>query len=235
MDAPPILTVFAKPELFASLDAENSVSLLGVIARGAADQERTDAAWKVFYSRHGDWLWDKCRRVAHDLGGDTWVEDIFLDTMEAVYRHAGTFHGPEGLSAKRVEAHLLAWLGKIANTSLRKRLESRYNEKTMEEAEWAKLNPAVQKQDDSEPESAPAPRHQAFYEAFDALDEREQIVLRVTFQYHRFGSDFQRLPNKVVKDLTAQLGTTPEHLRTIRKRALDKLRARFPDAAALKP
>ena len=60
--------------------------------------------------------------------------------------------------------------------------------------------------------------------ALDSLSEREQLVIRTTFQYFRLGEQFQRLPNKVVQNLSAQLGTTPENLRKIRERALVKIR-----------
>ncbi len=236
MTAPPTLTIFAPPDLLAALRDEDSIVLLSIMARAADDQERADAAWKVFYLRHGGWLWGKCREAARELGGDTWVDDIFLDTMEAVYLHAAKFRVPEHGTPEETEALLKGWLGKITNNNLRRRLEGRRNEVTVSEEQWTMLSPKRESPTDSDAKGGtPSWNQQAFAEAFASLSEREQTVLRVTFQYHRFGSEFQRLSNEVTKDLAAQLGTTPENLRAIRKRALDKLRARFPQPAPPTP
>ena len=238
MNAAPTLTIFAPPDLLASLEAKDSLSLLAVMARAAEDQDRADAAWKIFYVRYGGWLWWKCRQAALALGGETWVDDIFLETMEAVYLKAGKFRVAPDSTAEDTEALLKGWLGTITNNKLQRRLEGRRDEVTVSEEQWMRLNPVREKQADVEAETGgPSPEQKAFSEAFASLSEREQTVLRVTFQYHRFGSEFQRLSNEVTKDLASQLGTTPENLRAIRKRALDKLRARFPqpDSSTLKP
>lgn len=220
-DGAPTLSVFAESDLLAALDRTDDLSLLRLIADQANDTHRANAAWKIFYSRYKEWLWTKCRHVALDLGGETWVEDIFLDTMECVYRYAHRFQLPCGMPAGAVVPHIKAWLGKITNTNLRKRLEGHYKEVTLDDQEWAKYRapePAEQ-----QAEGMLTAEQQAFRAAFAALSKREQIVLRVTFQYHRFDADFQRLPNRVVRELAEQLGTTTENLRTIRSRALRKL------------
>jgi RNA polymerase sigma factor (sigma-70 family) len=219
-DGAPTLSVFAKPDLLAGVEQADDLSLLRLIADQANDADRANAAWKVFYGRYKGWLWTKCHHVARDLGGETWVEDIFLDTMECVYRYAHRFHLPANVPATSVIAHIKAWLGKITSNNLRNRLEGHYDEVTIDDEAWAKHRAA---EPSDHLESTPTAEQQAFRAAFAALSEREQVVLRVTFQYHRFGADFQRLPNHVVRDLADQLGTTPENLRTIRSRALRKL------------
>ena len=54
--------------------------------------------------------------------------------------------------------------------------------------------------------------------------DKEQMVIRVTFQWYRPGKPHQRLPNDVVADLAETLQTTSENLRQIRRRALIKIR-----------
>lgn len=221
-DGAPVLSVSAEPTLVARLETADDLALLQAIAAQASGAERANAAWKVFYQRQKGWLWTKCRHVAFELGGDTWVEDIFLDTMECVYLYAHRFQLPVGVPRTSAGPHIKAWLGKITNTNLRKRLEGHYDEVTLEDAEWARQSaphPA-----DTEPPQLSGAEQPAFRAAFASLSEREQVVLRVTFQYHHSGAHFQRLPNRVVADLSSQLGTTPENLRTIRSRALRKLR-----------
>jgi DNA-directed RNA polymerase sigma subunit (sigma70/sigma32) len=65
----------------------------------------------------------------------------------------------------------------------------------------------------------------AVQRALDQLSEKEQVVIRLSFQWYRPGLDHQRMPNDVVKDLAGSLQTTPENLRQIRRRALRKIRA----------
>ena len=60
-------------------------------------------------------------------------------------------------------------------------------------------------------------------EAIESLNEKEQMVIRVTFQWYSPDREHQRLPNDVAADLAATLRTTPENLRQIRRRALRKI------------
>ncbi len=65
----------------------------------------------------------------------------------------------------------------------------------------------------------------AVRQAIESLTEREQMVIRVTFQWYEAGQEHQRLSNEVCADLAAALHTTPENLRQIRRRALRKIEA----------
>ena len=222
-DGAPNLSVFAEPDLLTALDGADDLDLLRFIADQAENPQRANAAWKAFYQRYKGWLWTKCVHVARDLGGDTWVQDIFYDVVEYVYLHAERFRLPPGAERASAAPRIKAWLGKITNTKLRKRLEGRYDEVTVDNEQWTKLDRAPEQRGEAGGKISTAER-QGFRAAFNALSEREQVVLRVTFQYHRFDANFQRLPNKVVAELADQLGTTPENLRTIRTRAMRELR-----------
>jgi len=80
----------------------------------------------------------------------------------------------------------------------------------------------------SEPEhvqssSVTLANRQLLDEAIDSLSEREQIVLRTTFQYYQPGKQNQHLPHDVVEDLAESLKTTSDNVRQIRSRALRKI------------
>ena len=49
--------------------------------------------------------------------------------------------------------------------------------------------------------------------AIAALGEKEQLVIRVTFQWYRPEAPHQRLSNEIAAELAATLQTTPENLR----------------------
>jgi DNA-directed RNA polymerase sigma subunit (sigma70/sigma32) len=63
-----------------------------------------------------------------------------------------------------------------------------------------------------------------FEAAWATLNDREQQVLRTTAFWSRPGAKNQRLPNKVMEELAADLKTTPANIRQIRKRAAAKVR-----------
>ena len=69
----------------------------------------------------------------------------------------------------------------------------------------------------------PSAKEHAVREAICSLTEREQLVIRTTFQWYRPEKAHQRLPNDVAGELAETLGTTPENLRQIRRRAMRKI------------
>ena len=70
----------------------------------------------------------------------------------------------------------------------------------------------------------PSPRLIAFCEALDTLSEKERDVLIVWAEYYRFGNKYQRLPDDISSSLAGRWNTTPENVRQIRKRAIDKIK-----------
>jgi RNA polymerase sigma factor (sigma-70 family) len=72
--------------------------------------------------------------------------------------------------------------------------------------------------------SSPSANRKLLDEAIDSLSEKEQRVLRTTFQYYQPGKQHQRLPNDVAEDLAKELGTTSDNVRQIRHRALEKIK-----------
>ena len=61
-------------------------------------------------------------------------------------------------------------------------------------------------------------------QALETLSDREQDVVLETMYYYRYGEEYQRLPNAVSAGLVMQLDTTPENIRTIRSRAMRKIK-----------
>lgn len=205
---------------------ETDIGLLNLMAQRIQDEMWADAAWCEFYNRHKAYMWSVCHSVAEELHGEAWIEDIFVQTFERAYEKADTFKLPPGIPPEDKTRLVRGWLGKIAANLLRHLLRNHEAESTKDDDEWDVIldsaqEPSTEKQKDT-PELAA--RRRLIAEALATLKEREQLVLRTTFQYYRIGEKFQRLPNSVSKDLSEQLGTTPENLRKIRERALEKVR-----------
>ena len=206
---------------------ETDADLLVYMAMASDDPPVAREAWDVFYRRHVGYLYAVCRRsYARWLGGEAGVGDLVADTFKRAFEHAGTFDAEGVTDADRLRRRVRAWLGRIAQrlmqTALREagRLPLRY----AEPENWAELAPEPVDGPGGETGESVGPEVAAAREAMALLTEAEQTVLRVTLQWYRPERDHQRLPNDVAEDLARTLGTTPENLRQIRRRALRKVK-----------
>jgi RNA polymerase sigma-70 factor, ECF subfamily len=206
---------------------ETDVGLLKLMAGRDQDAAWADAAWCEFFNRHKAYMWTVCDSVAEDLHGDAWIEDIFIQTFERAYERAETFKLSPGTSAGSETRLVRGWLGKIAANILRHLLRNHEAEHTKDEEEWRTILECTEVSNPDEEPNTPEliAKRKFIAEALETLTEREQLVLRTTYQYYRIGKQFQRLPNKISRELADQLATTPENLRKIRERALEKVAA----------
>jgi RNA polymerase sigma factor (sigma-70 family) len=61
-------------------------------------------------------------------------------------------------------------------------------------------------------------------EALDSLTDRERFILIVTFEYHQYGQEYQRLPNEKVKEISETYNISHDYVRQLRKRAIKKIK-----------
>jgi RNA polymerase sigma factor (sigma-70 family) len=200
------------------------------MAMGGEDPAAARAAWAEFYGRHVDYLYAVCTRAYGQLlGGDAGVEDLVIETFHRAYRNARLFDADGIEDPERLRRRARAWLGRIAQRLFQDLLRSRRR------IEMVHLGPEAWQQ--MPDKRRPVPRNDELIdkvtEALSRLSEKEQTVIRTTFQWYRPGADHQRLPHDVVTDLAETLQTTPENLRQIRKRALEKIRAFLHDSGPL--
>jgi RNA polymerase sigma factor (sigma-70 family) len=208
------------------ISAESDTGLLALMAKRESDELWAEQAYREFHARHCDYVYGICRKVAKELRGEAWVEDTFSDTFTKAYLRADTFKLEPGVTGEAERLRVRGWLGKIAENHLRQILSKRLPEHTADESFWATIEGKIaEKSSHAQPSNSDYhQRLQRIIAALSTLTDREQHVIRVTFQYYRLGEKFQRLPNDVASDLAAALGTTPENLRKIRERALKKLK-----------
>jgi len=202
------------------LAEDSDADLLGYMSLAADDPAGAKAAWAEFYRRHVRYLYAVCLRAYGPLlGGEAGVADLVAETFKRVYEHADKFDAVGLTDPDQLRLRTRAWLGRIAQrlaqTALRGR--SRMPTKLFDHDYWQ----SVSQQDVPAGDSKTSGRVRA---AIESLDEREQIVIRTTFQWYQPDKQHQRLPNDVAADLAANLATTPENLRQIRRRAMRKIR-----------
>jgi RNA polymerase sigma factor (sigma-70 family) len=200
---------------------ESDADLMVYMAMGREDPEAAREAWAEFYQRHVGYLYAVCRRAyAPILGGEAGASDLVADTFLRAYESAGTFDAGGLVDPERLRRRTRAWLGRIAQRLALTLLRGRGFVRTarVDVGEWLET---------SAPEpvaAAESERISRVRQAIERLSDKEQIVIRVTFEWHEPGKPHQRLPNDVAEELAATLQTTPENLRQIRRRALKKIR-----------
>ena len=208
--------------VYAELAGESDTDLLVYMTLADDDPDTARAAWEAFYRRHVACVYAvSLRAYGRLLGGEPGVCDLVSDTFRRAYEHADKFDPADVTDPEPLRRRVRAWLGWIARSLVQTALGGRRRLPTerLDHDRWqhvAQPQPCVH----GDPERIARVRA-----AILALGEREQLVVRVTLQWYRPEQRYQRLPNAVAADLADTLGTTPENLRQIRRRAMAKIRA----------
>lgn len=200
---------------------ESDADLMVYMSMGEDDATAARDAWAEFYERHVGYLHAVCVRAYGDiLTGDTGVGDLVAETFRRAFRGAHLFRADENEGPVRQRRRSRAWLGRIAQRLLQDTLRKRRRLDTVHLAPeaWQQI-----------PEQTPTAETNGelvgrVRQALSQLSTKEQTVIRVTFHWYQPGKPHQRLPNDVAADLAESLQTTPENLRQIRRRALQKIR-----------
>ena len=200
---------------------ETDIDLMGYMSMCDDDPLIAREAWAEFYRRHVDYLYGVCHRAyEHILGGEAGIDDIVAETFYRAFRKAELFEADGIEDPVRIRRRTRAWLGRIAQRLVLDTLRGaqRLPTSQFETETWENIpeRPSIPPRDDK--------LIRQVWDALDQLSEKEQIVIRVTFEWYQPGQIHQRLPNDVVTDLAESLETTPENLRQIRRRALNKIR-----------
>jgi RNA polymerase sigma factor (sigma-70 family) len=201
------------------LSQETDEDLLIYMTMREDDPLVAKEAWAEFYRRHIDYMRGKCREVCRGILAGSGPDDLAQLTFIKAYERANTFKSGGINDLDRLRLRVRAWLGRIAQNIYRDMLRGRKDSKEL----------AVDKEDLEEaPEQVQAAPTTSTYkrlldEAIDALSEKKQHVLRVTYQYNQPGKKHQRLPNHVAEELATTLNTTSDNVRQLRRRALQEV------------
>jgi RNA polymerase sigma factor (sigma-70 family) len=201
---------------------ESDADLMVYMTMAGEAPETARAAWEVFYRRHAEYLYAVSMRAYWELlGGEAGVCDLVADTFKRAYENAERFDADGVVDPERLRLRVRAWLGRIAQRLVQDRLRQHYRAPTrfLAPDEWQQMaEPAARACADSV-------QLERVRRAILSLSKREQMVVRVTLQWYQPDKAHQRLPNEVAAELAATLGTTPENIRQIRKRAMGKIEA----------
>jgi len=150
------------------------------------------AAWEIFYLRHVKYLFAVAQRAyARLLGGDEGVADLVAETFQTAYEKAHTFRADGINDEARQRLRVRGWLGWIAKRKVQDLLRGRGQVRLqdLEMEQWQKMSHTNQNR------GGPNKGERLVREALATLSEREQMVIRVTFQWYQVDQEHQRLPN----------------------------------------
>lgn len=209
-----------------AFETDSDADLLGYMAMSSEDPSSAKAAGGEFYKRHAGWLHTAVRRTGLSgvSGGnrDEASKDLVQDTFVMAYRRAGTFVADRSAQDDplRARAQVRAWLSSIA-----KNVFLSANRRNVQvDLAVVSLTPFEENRQQSGEGSEDSAKVRAMRDALEQLDTRERDILLTTLEYERPGAENQRLPNEVMRQLAERVRTTPENIRTIRKRAKAKLK-----------
>lgn len=207
--------------------------------QGPAGEE----AWAEFYQRYVGDLYKRVSRL--EVVPQPLVEELVQETMIKAFKSASTFKEKEVSDAKVARRRTLAWLGSIANRThlsmLRRRRGVIVGSLPQEDGEDysqlstkgrplfpGELHREIKDAEDvasgSGNDAHISPNMRLLLEALDSLTERERYILVVTYEYHQYGQEQQRLPYTVVKEISERYHISHDYVRKLRERALEKIK-----------
>jgi RNA polymerase sigma factor (sigma-70 family) len=186
---------------------------------------KSQAAFAAFYNRYEGYVYNRCRgRFSGFIDEDT-TKYLVGDTFLRVYEKAGTFRPSEASDPDQRRRELKAWLVTIAANRLFSsfRAYKGAQEVQLTDEEWAQLDEDTCGGVSAESEPL---EHRLVREAFEQLNDKQKLVVEATLDSFKVepSRKQQRLSNEVSKALADKLGTTPEDVRQIRRRAYRKMR-----------
>ena len=195
----------------------------------ASQPDSACEAQEEFYQRHVRYMYGVSRRAFSDLLGPDKIEDVVQDTFVRVFTKAGTFSFDESMDLSGQRRAVRAWMGKIMDNIVmdyfRGQPEIHFvDEETLDSYDVAR---AAQQGEPREGDGSVSRSQELLEDAFDTLTEDEKHVLRVTAFWYKPGQKQQKLPQKVMAELTESLHTNATNVRKIRSRGVAKIREYF--------
>jgi RNA polymerase sigma factor (sigma-70 family) len=179
-------------------------------------------AWEQFYLRHHRVLMYISMSDHGYLLGQDDINDVVHDTFLKAFNRAGSFDHQESCPADVQERKCRAWLAAIAENIVRDRFRGQLEISIVDETEIERTESPRQKTTD-ETEIPEPERLKLLRSGFAGLSEIEQTVLRATMSWWQADQQHQRMPNAAMQELSRQIDKSPENIRKIRSRAMDKL------------
>jgi len=206
-----------------TMEGETDEALLVYMGMREDDPSGAKAAWEEFFKRHKKYLYFICLRQSRKFNlpdPDEVAYDLVSATFCRAYEKAHTYNPLDNGNTEHMRRNVRAWLSKIAVNLF------------IDEGNQAKEHPKLISLEEIPDEIEEvgtdcdyiSPQRRLIDEALNALKDNERMVLLLSFQWYEIGKANQRLPNNVAAGIARTMDTTPENVRQLRKRALDKVK-----------
>jgi DNA-directed RNA polymerase specialized sigma24 family protein len=205
------------PPTESDLDLLCAIGLYAVV-----DVNEANVALGKLYERHGKFVANRLGALAASYPAID-PEQLTLDTFERAFRCAGRFKDQSGNDADRLRQQVRKWLMQIATNLF-------FDELRLVKNQIALLTDAVEDLPENPFDNGTAPFVSAstlrmIDEAFAALNEQDDDIIRTYAYYGALGEDSSNLPSEDRDRLMSRYGLTNTALRQRKKRALERLRA----------
>lgn len=202
------------------ISQETDEALLIYMSMKEDDSVTAKTAFNEFHHRHAKYLYNILIKQYPGLLRSEEINDLLQDTFLRVYEKAGTFKSTGAKNVKESEAHVRAWIGRIAINIHRDRYRrnKKNNEEHLDDIEWENIP--------NRPESINIKTEevQVIEKALDQLSEREKAIILVSFQYYDSEEGDSQISKEELNALCDRFQTTRDNIRQIRKRALQKIK-----------
>lgn len=202
------------------ISQETDEDLLIYMSMKEDDSVTAKTAFNEFHHRHAKYLYNILIKQYPGLLRSEEINDLLQDTFLRVYEKAGMFKSTRAKNVKESEAHVRAWIGRIALNIHRDRYRrnKKTNEEHLDDIEWENIP--------NRPESINIKTEelQVIEKALDHLSEREKAIILVSFQYYDSEEGDSQISKEELNALCDRFQTTRDNIRQIRKRALQKIK-----------
>jgi RNA polymerase sigma factor (sigma-70 family) len=197
--------------------------LIRRMADHEADSSQAREAWSFFYLRHYQFLYRVCTsRYGYPLGL-AGVSDLVQDAFINAFNGAHTFNHAEQCGASEQELKCRGWLLAIVQNLVRQRYRGQPEVCLVDDGELD----ALAGSSNGNPDQIEPPQRERLRllkSGFELLSDAEQTVLRATMLWWQADRQHQRMPESAMRELSKQIGKSPETIRQLRLRALRKLK-----------
>jgi RNA polymerase sigma factor (sigma-70 family) len=178
--------------------------LLFMISLKNESGKEAEEAFRIFYNRHKQFLWNLCYKVCRN---EDLAKDVMQNTWIAIHKYCHTY------DAQR--SKVTTWMSKIARNEMCDLFKSETKNIPLNEDIYSISD------DNAEDTEFTTPEKKILEEALNTLSERDKDILRTYMQYSEGN---KHLPDEITNELCRRYSTTSANLRQIKKRSLEKVK-----------
>jgi RNA polymerase sigma factor (sigma-70 family) len=182
-----------------------------------------DRAFAEFDRRHRSYLMYICGRYAHRIFDQMQIEELVQEIFIRISLKAHTYKDNGLQDYEQLRRRTRSWLAVIARNCYIDMLEGRISveDEHIDDERYAQFPSETSEEEDLDEEFPASQDNICLREALlKVLNKRQRVILQISYDYY----ESEEEKEKTLKKLAESLAITPANLRTIRSRAIKKLK-----------